>query len=356
VEWNGRTLTGPELLDTVRREWLAEMPELARITAYAALMLPPGSTENIGVSANEVLIGPTREYSKFMPDMIKALAAVIDRDAADCPVDDVPALYAAYLRSVAGIAAELPDHAGPLEKPLDLLARRNETFYNEQVLKYRAITTPMLEFRQTWALAVYRENASEMRSISEVFRGAFLEDAKLGDGFVRKANSSAGYFSTLDPVLPTLRRRGQRPLQQPAIFNRVVADKATPDLLFAPLEEGCVALLAAPTSTAAIQKQLAALRRDLLVDEKNPPLTLPAALAIWKAEQGFWNAAGADIESYHVDTSHSLLVRVAYDEPNFAHLDRLPLPGDLGQLFLRVRCSPPYWLYHDHFFCDLYTE
>jgi hypothetical protein len=353
TDWRGKALTGPQLVTTVLQEWQHTMPELCQVAGYVSLMVSPNPAENTGITTAEALIGPTKDYGKYYPEVCKALAVVVEKDALDCSADDAPQLYIDYVLSLAAVQAHINETISHFDRPLDALAKKNEAFYQD-LNKYRSITAPVLSYRSAWSTAMHTAQSEDTPLVGEAFRRTFFEQKGGGTGFVR--NNSTGVFFTYDPALPTLRRRAHRLLLQPVSVPNVVFDPASPENYLAPLNDSCYGIIAVPKKKAGLQKQIDALRADLLVSETSPPLTLVAATALWKAEHSFWLHVGADVENFYLDAAQSLQLKVSPNERYFTALNQLPLPSDLGQLTFRYRCSEPYWIHHEYFFCDLNVE
>jgi hypothetical protein len=355
TQWEGKEVTGPELLAAVREHWLSVLPQFCRISAYASLIGSSNPNDVTGITLEQGLIGPTKDYGKFYPEVYKALATVIEKDASDCNPEDIPQLYANYLMQVAPMQAMSITPLYALEKPLDALAKKNEEFYENELKKYQSLVAPVLAYRTTWTNSLYSMQSEDIPTVTTLFRTSFMEDRKLGPGFTR-ANDSSKIFFTYDPVLTGIRRRSNRLLQQPVAVPNAMFDPASPANYLSPLQESCYGVVPVPKKLAGLQKQIEALRNDLLVTENSPPLSLPAAVALWKAEHGYWLHVGADLQNYDAYSAQSMLLKVSADEKYFTHLDQLPVPNGLGQLYFRYQCSEPYWIHHELFFCDLNVE
>ena len=220
--------------------------------------------------------------------------------------------------------------------------------------QYRKVTDVLLEWRRQITATQAAAQHEDMPPVSETLRRVFLSDSK-STAFIAQ-NSGDNVFRPLESVYPTLRRRSAKALGLPVTCPQVIFDPSTPKQWVGLMEDYCQGSIQVPKKTGTLAKEIEQLRYEFLVDDTHKPLSLEAAIALWKAEQGYWTAVGADINYFYLEPVQSLVLALPSDEISFTPLGRMPLQSPGAQLMFRIQYSEPYWVQHDYFFCDLGLE
>jgi hypothetical protein len=347
--WRESTLKGPQMIDAIRDEWLAMQPRMLKHQCFTNCMGDGSKLDETMVHVN------SKQYEKYCSNVLNAIAVIIDSDASDCKPEEVPELYLAYLESAAALQAQLSNASimFKIEASLEALAAKNPDFA-KQVKAYKTVTQPLLDWRLKLTTEQAESQRDDMPEIGIVTRNAFREDIKM-QGFVRSSEPLS--IQIYDPVLPTLRKRYGRLWGHAVACNTVISNPATPDRMIALCVDSCYGIMPAVKNTSVLKKEIDFLKADLMVDDKNPALTLNAAAAIWKADHGYWAAVGTDVRYFTVEPIISLIPALPNDDPFFAPLGKIPTFGNkMGQLVFRFDFGEPYWLRHDYFYCDLGLE
>ena len=346
--FHGKTVSGPQLIDTVRDAWLRLQPRVTKITCYSYLLQKGGSVDG------SLIPETAKNYSKFCGDVLAAIAGIVESDLIDCKPEEVPELYKQYLASASALQAQLalPSSSNKIEEALEKLAKKNDKF-EKQVRDYKLATQPLLDWRMKLTNEQAALQTEDMPNVANMARTAFRNDAKTG-GFVNSSDPT--FFDVITPVLPTVRRRSLRLLNRSVACSWVVTNPADAATMICLYDDSCLGVVPAPKNMAVLKKEIDFLKADLLVDDKNPPLSFTAATAIWKAEHGYWTAVGADVKNFLFEPSHSMVLAIPDDEPFFTPLGRLPAVAALGHLMMRYDFADPYWVRGEYFFCDLGLE
>lgn len=345
--WGGESLSGPRILSAIYAEWQQTLPRLIRMQAITSAVEHPA---NSNAKVHQQI-----DYSTFTPELTKAIGGMIEADVQDCTAEEAPDLYISYVKEMAPLAAEsksaeFQDH---MQRSLDKLLKLNPDFA-KTVTKYNNATVKHLEWRAKIAAAqadIITEGAPD---VSQAVHDAFME-AGTFRGFVGRQDAAA--YRPISPVMITLRKRSHLLLDRAVKVPQVRQSPGVSDSLYLPYDGRISGKIPMPAKTAALEKEIALLKLDLLIGENAPPLTLPAATALWRAEHGAWNSVGAVVRNFTVEPTVSYLCALPNDSGPFLemHYDAGKTQSQLGTLVFPLDFSEPLWFQHDYFIID-YTS
>ncbi len=338
-------LAGPDLVSHFIGRW--QQVQLAALLARALDWSRDGDQEGWDRTRTTALETAQLQFSSDMP---KALAKLIEADAARISPGEVPDIYARYLSACAPIAALAGEAATvPVLAPaLDKLAAREPAFH-QRVAAYRAATAQVLRWRERAAAAAAKARQSQFPQLEVVFQQSFAKDTQHA-GLVSASDPQNGP-RFLDPIPLVVEDASPRFLNQPV---------AAPNVLPIPTREGELVsryaghCYAAMTLRADLNSQVAALRRDLLA-EQHPPLTLEAYLALDAAHQRRFERVGGTVASYELQAMVTRYLLVSeLDVPLFGlgKMPGEPFAQRFQQAIVACRLEPS-WLAHKYFFVSL---
>jgi hypothetical protein len=325
ADWNGKQLTGPELVDAA----LVERKKL-EVAAVACLGLVWATPQDTKVISRDQL----QNLETFGAGFPASLAAVVDADAVRVADGEAPDVYLAYVKALSAWQCPTRDSTPPQEvlKALGNLAAKSPQFAAE-VTAYQQYTNKLLQARA---------RSAEARALQA--RRAF--DAKLT---VDQESDIPNYLVPAELLKGKV--LGDAPGQRLGLHLAVKrpwtmgADGMATTGEFA---------YSCSLQQALWAKELASLQSDLQADVA-PPLSLEAAWAIASAERGDLLEVGGEIKNVEVD---SLLARmVGCKVENWGALDAKRLTthrrADGNKMFSFRSELKPKWLRGNYFFVQL---
>lgn len=351
VAANGRArvqdqdLAGPELCAHFVRRW--EQVQLAALRTRALDWSRDGDQEGWDRSRTTALETAQMQFSS---DMLKALARLIEADAARVSPAEVADSYARYLAVCASLAVPLGEDAiVPVLVPaLDKLAARDPAF-QAQVAAYRAATADVLRWRQRAAVTAAKNYRTKYPALEVVFQQAFAKDTQHA-GLVSAQDSQNGP-RFLDPIPLIVEDGSKRFLNQQVAAAHVCVLPGSQGEAISRYAGRCYVTFAL---AADLSPQVSGLRRDLLA-ERHPPLTLEAAIALDSAERGPFAAVGGTVSSYELMAMITRYLMVSEADLPLFGLGKLPgepFVQRFQQAMLACRLEPA-WLAHKYFFVTL---
>jgi hypothetical protein len=359
IRWNGQPATGPKCIEALIDEWT----RIDRAVSLAAAVLHAR-----GSPAEPDLKSLAVDYDAARTRTLVLLRDMIMAEADSLPAATLDKHYAEYLSAIPKLLTALHgslEEFQPAATALNLLADKSPAL-DARVRAYRAATDEAIKWRrrvvQQYLKSVRAPTeskpAAEPTSAAEARRPA-EPLAKLldrppalpgqeGPAGLKRVNQS--YWTIDQPpefvasvwsdhwkdsavTVPTLRVHwptGADPQWVSPWHRRICADATFPRQQLVALAD--------------------ALARDLLVDDKHPPLTLEAALAIESALRGPYIELGGTITAARVESLSDRLADLA-DPLDLAGAMRpeslVTFPPIAASVRLRVK---PAWFAHDLFF------
>ncbi|QDS89234.1 hypothetical protein EC9_34310 [Rosistilla ulvae] len=349
-EIEGTPATGPDAFAKFFAKWQAAQLGLVRCQGIYWILQNLDAVPKQGH-------GPwTQTAAQWNNKMLAMLPQLIVADASRATAADAAGLYMRYLDVIAPLAGhtQSADLARAVQPPLAQLLKASPQA-DALVDRYWRATDDLLTWRARLAAAQAKELDSSFPGLASVFAQA-NQSSDDYQGLFAKSSSR--------PTTPTLRISSPELLVVP-----------TPKLLEAQVRAsgltripggGRFALSAYRDRVFAnvpaaidFSPQIAALTRDLLVAESQPPLTLRAAMALDSAAEVDLVAIGGTIKGFYLE---SVIARFASLPTAAAVLFPLPaLPSDgenqeqmigLNQMMMRFDVLPA-WVQHDYFVADL---
>ncbi len=351
VAVDGQTLSGPEYVEHAANAWrkvhLAALH--CRAIDWARRVSIPSMPHMTEV--REPYWIDEGQYSRFVDETVKGLAAIIEADAERAQGPEAAKLYSQYVEVLAPLAAQLEGDklTSAIEAALEKLASKSPDFHKE-VEAYRESTDELLRWRERVAASVAEARAAEFPSSDELL--------------LKSLGSRQGVRGLLDEKQPNLRLArliGSVPEIMP-VATQETLDKQVLVRNVVGLPGGKIGIarydarhystVAAYRATDEIQR----LKQDLLITEQLPPLTLRAAIAVDSAERGDFVAVGGVVRGIHLE---GLIPRFAtLPEGGLSMLALGPLPVEpkqealLNHVLVRLDVAPS-WINHRFFFADV---
>ena len=345
----GQTVDGPQLIGKINDLWRRMQVATLRLKALNWVRARSDSKAN---GAQTVL---EKQYEKFDLTARSAIATLIESDAARANADEAVLLYPRYLQAVAPLLARSADSitwSRSVSKALDALLAKSPPLAQD-VAAYRLATDDVLRWRRRAAAdrAMHRQAAAP--ALDRLTQTAFLPD---------EPRDSLGLIVQAG-MLPLLRGRSEETVR--AISERMIdqavhrgsmigADVEKTRRYFSWLEGRTLSQV---TSRIETSSAVARLKRDLLIDDDAMPLSLEAAVALFKAERGDLTALGGRIEGIELLSLVNYAAATKPEPPFLLRLGQLPREvSDSGRPMhaLIVRFSLiPVWVQNDYFFVEI---
>jgi len=294
--------------------------------------------------------------SRFSAEIGPALAELIEGDAARSDASQARGLLVAYLERLAPLVGLSADDslADAVASPLEKLAAKSLELAAE-VEAYRAATSDVLRWRRRTATAYARARRAEFRPIRQQYLEAFRA-ANSRPGFVaaNAVDTSRAEFST--PVPGVMRRASEQLIGSRAFLEDLVGLPTTPRITVARYHQRGYARFSVPDELAEpFAREVASLEADLLVNPSAPPLTLEAAVALFRGRRGDLAAAGGEIVGVSVEPLVTRFATLSAAGRSLAPLGPLPAePGTtraMHQVVVQFEIRPT-WLAHECFFVE----
>ena len=118
-------------------------------------------------------------------------------------------------------------------------------------------------------------------------------------------------------------------------------------------------LIEAELVEANLAEAIESLKRDLMVSDNTPPLSLQAMIAVKTAERGDFRAVGGAINGMYLEslmTRFAALPQAAGVIIPLGVIPREPIGSNaISHLLMRYDIAP-HWLQHDYFFLEILSE
>jgi len=331
-----KSLSGPEAVAALGQKWLAAQVGAAKARALDyARGLTPGTP---AMKDYDSLLAAHQPWSAQMP---AAITAIIEADASRASANDAPALYGAYLQSLAPLAvagAGLDLEKG-WEPSLAMLAAKSPMLA-EDVAAYRRATSEMLRWRKLSAESRARTFAMEYVAAPGVVAPIVKADAAFGGLLTPEQMTTDA--ARLRWCVPEVVKRAQVPLTGKKV---VLADwmpaGGNPAILECRPATRIYGRISLPPQ---IKEEIDALKRDLQVTATLPPLTLAAAVALQEAERGAALQVGLEVADMALVSLIDRQAALTPAEAPFLTLGALPLENpkliEASDVYMRLEGTP----------------
>ncbi len=342
TSWEGQPIHGPELLAKLADRW-----EQEHLKAIHCLALDWARGDRTGLQQQEEL---ETTYRQATAELAAAMGRVMTADTARLHGDQLRTAYVAYLEKAAALAVRVDDprFTSAIARAVEQMAARSPELHKE-VLAYRQATSELLRWRKRFATDRAR-----------ALQGGFTPAEQLA-GAALVACSAAKESGKPVPVnVARAELQGPAP-QLVAKASEVLVGQSVllVDLEGLPSERPAVTshyrsriygwFRIPDTLVATWNEQVSALEADLLVDDRSPPLSLEAAMALVSARQHRLAAAGGKISKFAVEAVVSRFARLPLSGARLVPLGRLPAESlgsePLRQIVFQMELEPV-WMQH----------
>jgi hypothetical protein len=352
VNVGGTTLHGPQCLEHFGGQWKTNHLSAIRLRAVEWARL----TQVPEVAGMYMPSEPKRirdeDYAPFCDEVVRNLAGLIEADAQRAAPEEVPALYGAYLRILAPLVAraagtKLEDAArGGLLK----LAAKSPSFAQE-VQAYHDATDELLRWRERAAAAEARaKSAGATGTADMLFQATSCREGYRG--LVQPQDAKRLAAAQLIGSCPEILTGAAKQVVDHIVLVRNVAGLSNGKAGVSHYGDRHYAIIDLP----ALADQTAALKRELLVTEQLPALSLRATVAIHSAAQGDLVSAGGRVKSMMLEGVIPWFATLRESALPMVPLG--PLPSEVGDtamlrsLLVRLSVTPA-WVQHRYFFAAL---
>lgn len=333
---DGKSASGPEVVSYLAGKWMAGQAAAARARALDwARGISPGTPAQ---KEFNTLVEAQQAWSGQMKDL---LVSVVQGDAMRATAEEAPALYKAYVQSLAplAVAAAGFELEKSLEPPLAMLAAKAPPLA-EEVASYRRATSEILRWRKLAAESKARTFAIEYVAASPLVAPLVRADAAFGGLLPAEAMMTDG--ARLRICVPEVLKRAQVPLTgKKVVLGDWMRGVASPSTMVNRPAGRIYCQIGIP---AEIKPEVDALKRDLQVTENLPPLTLASAIALYEAESGAAAQVGLEISDLALVSLVDRQATLPVAEASWLTLGALPNENpkqvDASDVYLRLEGTP----------------
>jgi hypothetical protein len=345
--WNGKALTGPELIAHVISEWQLIHQRAMRRRAL----------ELIRRGGNTNAVGPAADLEEadlaFAGHLRTALADLVEADAARATAEQASQLYFDYVQAFSRPLLLVSDRAGlvaAVQPGLSQLAAKDQIL-DFEVRAYEESTSELLR----WRRRVARAGATRLQATHPALILKFTEAARGGpdDPALLADSALSSSMALLGPAPNALKRLHSELIGKPCTTSDVVGlggGKA-----IGRYSGRVYTRLSFPVSPRQ-QAEVAALRRDLLVTDESGALSLDAAAVLAGAEQDCYERVGGIVQEIYLEPLLTRFATLSDRSTGLTPPDAMPgepLSSDLRSHVL-ARCDlVPRWLQHECFVVEL---
>ncbi len=346
-------VNGPELVTKIADTWRESQNAILQARAkqwaldgrpaYAGSFYPTqGSSDTEDPFA--------KAHLQFSDAVFGQLTRLIQVDVARTTNEDAPDLYIEYLRALAPLARQHVNREFTPQMTHALGAFGSKLpAGGRNVGLYALATTDLLRWRAKVATARTLAQQSQYPDLPAVFKkgttskvpyvGLFPEDTSFA--------STAQLMAASTEVMPVA---VQQLMGQPALVRDVIRISDSSPVSIARYADRTYANIPAGSPPIAA---IAALKKELMVTDQSPPLTLAAMQAVVSAERGDWLAVGGDITGTYLEAVVSRFGSLPSAAAILTPLGALPAEnlqnGSLAQMMMRFDITPK-WMAYEYFF------
>lgn len=346
--WDGRSIGGPALVAELAARW-----EQQHLQAVHCLALDWARGDQLGWQQQQQL---KSKFQQWVVELASGIGRLIAADTARLGGEELRAAYMAYLGQLAVLAVRVDDEqfTRALAQSLERVAAQSPELQRE-VLSYRQATGELLRWRS-------RYTADRAQSLLAQYVPA---ERLLGDALAECLKTSGSHSAAAVHVA-----RAELCCPAPQLVQQAAAVLAGRGVLLADCEGSATETPAVASHyrprvygwfrlpealAAAWSEQTAALEADLFVDDRSPPLTLEAAMALASAKQYRLAAAGGSVSKLTVEALVTRFATLSQSGSRLVPLGRLPdeTLGDqpLRQILFQLELEPA-WMQHACFLVE----
>lgn len=346
-------VTGPELVTKIADTWRDSQNAIlqARAKQWALDGRPAYAGSFYPTQGSNDAEDPfAKAHLQFSDAVIAQLTRLIQVDAARTTSEAAPALYIEYLRALAPLARQ---HANREFTPH--MTQALGVFGNKlpaggrNVGSYALATTDLLRWRAKVASARTVAQQSNYPALPTVFKKGTISKAPYV-GLFPEDTSFASTAQLMAASTETMPVAVQQLMGQPALVRDVIRISDSSPTAIARYADRTYANIPAGAPPIAA---IAALKRDLLITDQLPPLTLAATQAVVSAERGDWLAVGGEISGTYLEAVVSRFGSLPSAAAILTPLGVLPAEnlqnGSLAQMMMRFDITPK-WMAYEYFF------
>jgi hypothetical protein len=345
--WQGKSYTGPQLVGAIVRQWQQFHQRALR---RRALILAGGDNLGQSPASGEEVQQADRD---FAGSIRSALADLIEADATRVEPARASALYQEYVQAL-GEAALVSDREALLAgtEPALLQLAGKDPLLLPEVKAYSASTTEILRWRRRIAQAqgVQRQSAAAPplpAKFADAVRNRPFDPALLED----RAPSDLAALGA--PAPNVMRRLSQEMVGR--IYTVTDVFGLGGGKAMGRYTARTYARLSFPHSPE-YEAEVAALRRQLLVKEDYPPLSLHAAATLAAAEGECFERVGGSVQQVHLEPVLTRFASLSDRSTGFTRADHMPTEPsvDLRAHVLARFDVLPHWVQHECFLVVLF--
>jgi len=363
--WKDETVTGPQLAAKMGEAWSEVQVATLRCRSLDWLYLGNDiesafMAQQVGGRVSDKPTEFENAYATFAASMTDAFVRLIETDARRATADQAKALYVAYLEEIAPLARlcsiDLPKK---LETALGKLAAVSPALADE-IAKYKSATDELLRWRKRTAESLAANRLSKYTLVTEQHFKA-----------TTSTNVYRGLYPIQNPEIHDARMLGSAPeILAPALKELMGKTGTVSDFVrLSPTGKMYIGryqsrtyatmLIEAELTETELAAALESLKRDLMVTDNTPPLSLQAMIAVKTAERGDFRAVGGAINGMYLEslmTRFAALPQAAGVIIPLGEIPREPIGSNaISHLLMRYEIAP-HWLQHDYFFLEFLRE
>jgi len=277
VSYRGMSLRGPGLVRRFYDDWREAQLQVTRHAAMCSYIQQPRS-----VASEQAL----EALADRLPMLIEDLARTDASRGSERT--GILALYAEYLQSLAPVSARQfdPARTAVLQNSLSPLA--NHAAIREDVQGYRVATDAILAWRRRVAEAQCVSMSAQSETVDQLLQKVW-QSIRGGDEAFRWKDTPGEAGDPLDQLIQFVT---QGTVSKSVRLSSLDASRSESRMGTNIARGAAYAMVAIPKISPPL---IAAIRRELLIDEQHPPLTLRAAAALWALENACVEEVGGQI-------------------------------------------------------------
>ncbi|QDU30434.1 hypothetical protein ETAA8_55740 [Anatilimnocola aggregata] len=341
--FGSQMLAGPELILAWHERWPKVQAAAQRgVMAQIAIERINPAEENLSATMFAA-------RQKFIADLPKTMAGIIQADAQRTSGADAAGLYSRYVASCAQLCSTGPrrELQAALEPALQSLAAKGGR--ETEVVAYRNATEPLLAWQRLLARARAKSLAKASPPVSDwctrmlstfTQQGTIIPDAN-------KTIGAAQVISSANAVLPPVLPQGP---SEPVVFADLVPVNSTQQRWVARYRTRVFGLVAAPPAEAW-KAETDRLEQLLLASAQALPITLDAATALATAKLGAFESAGGPIDQVTLEPLLTRFITLPDEAASLLPRDEISESAgmEVSSLAVRFDLLKPQWFQHDCF-------
>ena len=355
VNWDGKSLTGPEFVNEMMRTGFATQARLQRIIALQHINRKPSNNDlslesNSGnENANGIDPSWSAQLNRLKAGLGEAAVQIIDRDTLGLNANDLILRLGDYVNILGKYSHRVAndDWNNAFDAAI-LKAAKRVPEAEKTVRSYHEVTNEFLKWKERFASKqefMLSENAKPLGRVIEraTPRTDFIP------GYFRIVPNSISYplfFSSTMEALPLLGKNLGK--DATAVVGSVVRLDSDSPVWLSRMDNFIYAKLASDFYKPDYASKL---RSELMIDDSKPPLSVRAASAVYTAERGDNLTVGGIITEVFAEGSLMRMISMKENAAPFSGIDvpvSLSIDQPTNQVSLRAAVSPK-WFRHRYF-------